>query len=174
MLRSDAIVPADKERAASPFEVYWATVRAALALTGSAMLLGANAVRSAANYWSGITTERSWPMTGPGVWRDSGPWWSAATSSFAFRDNAPGAWGSLMAAGLEVMRAWTGPHVSPFGTGRADAGDSEPCRRPSVAVTPYSAYRTDGGHAAAQIAMAAMPVRAEGPCADGEGRHIVP
>jgi|GEM_PF-4697828 len=171
MLGSDATVPADKAQAALPFEVYWATVRATVALTGSAMLLWANAAGSVGR--NGLSALRTWPMTGPAAWGGWGLWWPAPVSRATYRNDGSGSWSSLLAAGLTVMRAWTDPRIPPFGTVHEAAPDNEPCRPASIALIPYSAYRTDGGHAAAQIAVAEMPLTVGGRCADRKSGHTV-
>jgi hypothetical protein len=171
-----------KEPTAVPFDYFWA-VGAAATIAGSAMLLwGASAVRSA------MRPTRLWYVTPYGAplgaaaaltaWHKAfaipSAWWFTPVPGVADRDELTASWGSAFAAlGLAVMRAWvTAP----------DAGQNvvvlwqpapelEPCSQPVTKNAPYSAYRTDGGHAAAQITVTQLGMdRGDRPCGRSAAR----
>ena len=193
MLGSNAQVRLTTVWTDAAFDYVWAAVGVATLVAGSAMQLWAGAMRSAPirsgpgdrspvimstmRFWylmpyhSPYGAATAWVGTWPAMmlWRDAlgGPkaWWLPPASGAAERDNPLAPWAvAFAAAGLAAMRAWSAPvdarppmavHWQP--TPLVD-------QQPSGA-NPYSAYRTDGGHAAAQITVAQFDMnRARRPC----------
>jgi hypothetical protein len=185
----NATVGPAKEPTAAPFDYSWA-VGAAAAMAGSAMLLWASVMRSAAIQPCAMSapTMRLWYVTPYGVpfgaaaawtaWHNAfgtpAAWWLAPVPGFAGRSDVAAIWGSALAAiGLAVMRAW----VAPPDAARSvvvlcqTARDHEQNSQPVAETTPYSAYRTDGGHAAAQITVMQLGMdRGDRPCAGNAAR----
>lgn len=165
----NATVGPAKDSTAAPFDWIWA-VGAAATMAGSVMLLWAGALRSAAMQPGAMSapTKRLWYVAPYGVpfgaaaawaaWHNAfgtpAASWLAPATGLAGRSDVAASWGRAVAAlGLAVMRAWVAPPaaarsvVVPWQTAR----DLEQQGQPIAEITPYSAYRTDGGHAAAQI-----------------------
>jgi hypothetical protein len=182
-----ATVHPAQERTAAPFDYLWA-VGAATTMAGSAMLLWASAMRSAMRPCA-VQPTRFWYVTlydasfGPAAawtaWHNafSTPtaWWLAPISGPADRGDPTATWGSAYAAlGLALMRAWMTP---PDVTRNAPAfwqpaRNLEQWGQPIPEIAPYSAYRTDGGHAAAQITVTQLGLdRGDRPCVDNAARN---
>ncbi len=99
----------------------------------------------------------------------------SAAANGARRSELFFSWHTAFAAvGLATLRAWAAP---PSANPRADAHASgRDLEQPSQSVAPttvFSAYRSDGGHATAQIRVE-TPVRAAGPCAIDVPAHRRP
>jgi hypothetical protein len=98
----------------------------------------------------------------------------SAAANGARRSELFFSWHTVFAAvGLATLRAWAPPLVHPRERERASACDLEQQSQSVAPTTVFSAYRSDGGHATAQIRVE-TPVRAAGPCAIDVPAHRRP
>jgi hypothetical protein len=98
----------------------------------------------------------------------------SAAANGARRSELFFSWHTAFAAvGLATLRAWAPPLAHPRESARASACDLEQQSQSVAPTTVFSAYRSDGGHATAQIRVE-TPVRAAGPCAIDVPAHRRP